>query len=98
VLFPRLETDLEIAPLGAAITQITLRGRYEPPLGRPGRLLDEALLHRVAEATARSFLKRLAQAIEDATRENDPLKGESPWEGQSSQRVHAERGSRPLSF
>ena len=95
VLFPRLEADLEIAPLGATITQITLRGRYEPPLGKPGRLLDEALLHRVAEATARSFLKRLAQAIEDATRDYNSGGRMYSMSDQSFGKAQAERGARP---
>ena len=62
-LFPRLEGDLELAPLGAERTQITLMGRYDPPLAGVGRQADRLLLHRVAEASVRSFLTRLAAAL-----------------------------------
>lgn len=68
-LFPRLVGDLEIAPLGADESQISFAGRYDPPLGRAGRLLNSALGHRVAEATIRSFLLRLASALESSERE-----------------------------
>jgi hypothetical protein len=37
--------------------------RYQPPLGLLGSAADRALLHRVAEATIRDFVQRLAQAI-----------------------------------
>ncbi|MDA8398943.1 MAG: hypothetical protein M0008_02670 [Actinomycetota bacterium] len=70
-LFPRLEGDLEIAPLGSEGSQISLVGRYDPPLGRAGRLLNSALGHRVAEATIRSFLLRLASAL-DASEPGSP--------------------------
>src|SRR2546425_12439016 len=36
-LFPALDSDLELAPLGAATTQITLSGRDEAPLPGPRR-------------------------------------------------------------
>ncbi|MBV9311281.1 MAG: hypothetical protein JOZ73_10630 [Solirubrobacterales bacterium] len=62
-LFPRLEADLELAPLGDASTEITLMGRYDPPLAARGRQADRLLLHRVAEASVRSFLTRVAAAL-----------------------------------
>src|SRR5665213_1823903 len=59
-LFPTLDGDLEVMPFGESNTQLTFSGRYEPPLGGIGRSLDRMLLHRVAEASIRSFLKKLA--------------------------------------
>ena len=50
-LFPVLSADLEVAPLGPELTQLTIHGRYEPPLGAIGRRLDRLLMHRIAEAT-----------------------------------------------
>ena len=47
----------------AELTQLTLHGRYEPPLGAIGRRLDRLLMHRVAEASVRSFLRHLAEAL-----------------------------------
>ena len=62
-LFPILDADLVVEPIGENLTQITLRGSYRPPLGAIGRLLDAALLHRLAEACVKDFLNRLAGAV-----------------------------------
>jgi hypothetical protein len=62
-LFPILEADMEIAGLGADRTQLSLSGRYRPPLGALGRVLDRALLHRVAEATVKDFLDGVGQML-----------------------------------
>lgn len=55
-LFPTLEADLEVAPLGDDRTQVVLRGRYVPPGGLVGRGVDRLVLHRVAESTIRALL------------------------------------------
>ena len=65
-LFPILDAELEFASLGTQLTQLSLSGRYQPPLGLVGRAVDKALLSRVAEATIKDFLDRLARAIEAA--------------------------------
>ena len=62
-LFPRLDADLEVAPLGAEGTQLILRARYEPPWGVLGRGVDKVLLHRVAESTVRAFLARICAGL-----------------------------------
>ena len=62
-LFPLLEADLEVAGLGATRTQLSISARYRPPLGPLGRVLDRALLHRVAEAAIKDFLDRVGAAI-----------------------------------
>ncbi len=62
-LFPVLSADLEITALDSELTQLTLHGRYEPPLGAIGRRLDRLLMHRIAEASVRSFLRHLAEAL-----------------------------------
>jgi len=69
-LFPGLEADLEVASIGPMFTQLTLRGRYEPPLGTLGRQIDRLLLHRVAEATVRSFMRRLAESLTKSVAED----------------------------
>ncbi len=63
-LFPMLEADLEIGALGAGRTQLALNARYRPPLGTMGRVIDRALLHRVAEATVKDFLDQTGLAIQ----------------------------------
>jgi hypothetical protein len=62
-LFPELDADLEVAPLGSHQTQLSMSAQYAPPLGTIGRALDRAVLHRVAEATLKDFLDRVAQAM-----------------------------------
>jgi hypothetical protein len=63
-LFPSLEADLEVASLGPRRTQISISGRYRPPLGPLGRMLDRAMLHRVAEATVKDFLDCVGTALD----------------------------------
>jgi hypothetical protein len=70
-LFPRFDADLEVAPLGPGRVQLALTGRYEPPLGPVGRLADRALLHRVAEATVKDFVERVASALTSAADPRD---------------------------
>src|SRR5215469_6647664 len=62
-LFPVLDADLTLAPAGENKASLALAGTYRPPLGSLGAELDRMLLHRVAEATIRNFLERVAQAL-----------------------------------
>ena len=55
-LFPQLEADIEIAPLGADRTQLSVSASYRPPMGTMGRMFDRALLHRVAKSPASTVL------------------------------------------
>lgn len=63
-LFPSMEADLEVAVLGPRRTQVSISARYKPPLGAVGRALDRTMLHRVAEATVKDFVDRVAETIE----------------------------------
>ena len=62
-LFPSLDADLEVAPLRAGRTQLAMSARYVPPFGAVGRAIDRAVLSRVAEATLKDFLDRVADTI-----------------------------------
>jgi hypothetical protein len=62
-LFPALEGQLEIAPLGTSKTQLGLSAAYDPPLGLAGKIADRALLHRVAEVTIKDFLESVGRRI-----------------------------------
>lgn len=64
-LFPVLDADLTLVPHGENATLLGLDGVYGPPAGALGAALDRAVLHRVAAATARSLLNRIARAIAD---------------------------------
>ena len=63
-LFPVLEGDLELAPLGEGRTQLAISARYTPPLDGFGALADRALLHRVAESTVKGFLDQVGQRLQ----------------------------------
>ena len=62
-LFPAMEADLEVAPLGARESQLRISGSYDPPLGSVGRGLDRLLLHQLAEATVRALLGQLVATL-----------------------------------
>lgn len=70
-LFPALDADIVLASEGERAASLTLTGVYRPPLGSLGAMLDRALLSRIATATIRDFLDRLARAIEDSTAEGE---------------------------
>ena len=59
-----MDAELELASLGPQLTQLSISGRYQPPMGLVGRTIDKALLSRVAEATIKDFVDRLASALE----------------------------------
>ncbi|HUG32526.1 MAG TPA: hypothetical protein VMM14_06505 [Acidimicrobiia bacterium] len=67
LLFPELSADLILSQGGSAVTNLTLRGTYKPPLGPLGRLADRVILGRVADATVADWMERLAEALSSAT-------------------------------
>jgi hypothetical protein len=72
-LLPRLDGELELGALGKQRTQLALSGNYEPPLGTVGRTVDRLALHRIAEATAKDFLDRVAVTLHhEALRQQAP--------------------------
>jgi hypothetical protein len=62
-LFPVLDADITLAPRDEQSAMMTVAGVYRPPLGNLGVVLDQAVLHRVAQATIRAFISRVAEAI-----------------------------------
>jgi hypothetical protein len=70
-LFPALDADITLSPAGEQATRLTLAGAYRPPLAGLGAGLDRAILHRVATATIRSLLSRMADALADPDRVAD---------------------------
>ncbi len=63
-LFPRMEGSLDIDVAPPDGTRLTLNASYDPPLGKLGDLLDRAALRRLADATIRDFLERVAVRLE----------------------------------
>jgi hypothetical protein len=71
-LFPALDANLGLTPAADDSALLSIVGRYEPPLGAVGERLDHAVLSRVAEATARSLLRRLSALLVDAVSRDCP--------------------------
>ncbi|HEX6299904.1 MAG TPA: hypothetical protein VF148_05540 [Acidimicrobiia bacterium] len=68
LLFPELNADLILSKAGLDTTVLTLKATYQPPLGVLGRLVDRALLGRVAEATVVDWMDRLSDALSSDAR------------------------------
>ncbi len=64
-LFPTLEGKLTVQPLGPHSCTLWLGGTYQPPLGAPGREIDKAVLHNVAEATIQDFVDGVAARLSE---------------------------------
>jgi hypothetical protein len=62
-LFPVLDADISLTPAGEHSTRLSFAGSYRPPFGAVGAGLDRAVLRRVANATVRSLLARVADVL-----------------------------------
>lgn len=62
-LFPVMTGKIELAPSGQDETRLTVSGMYEPPLGKVGAQIDEALMHNVAEGTVRELAESIAAKL-----------------------------------
>ncbi len=71
-LFPVLNGRLELTPVDSRVTRLTLSGMYEPPLGRLGGLIDEALMHAVADATLRELAESIAAQLGSLVEPENP--------------------------
>ena len=63
MLFPRMQADLILTPIGEGVTRLSFLGSYEPPLGALGHILDRAVLGRVADATVKAWVDRIASEM-----------------------------------
>lgn len=62
-LFPELGGVFELLAAGPARSTISFEASYDPPVRAIGRLVDHALLHRVAEACVQDFVARIAKEL-----------------------------------
>jgi Rrf2 family protein len=63
-IFPRFQGELKLTGLDPDRCELHVCGRYRPAPGANGRLSSDALPHRAARATLRSFLRRIASGLE----------------------------------
>jgi hypothetical protein len=70
-LFPTFVGGLEVRPSdGGAV--LRLEGRYHPPLGATGGLVNRAVLNRAATASLDTLLDRLSIGLADDLRQRAP--------------------------
>lgn len=65
-LFPVMEGEVELSPHDKGTTRLTVSGMYEPPLGRVGKWLDDALMHKAAQSTVQEMAKAIAKRLQAA--------------------------------
>ena len=65
-LFPDMNGRIELIPVEKSVTRLNVSGMYEPPLGKLGRHLDEAVMHKVAEATVKDLAESIAKKLSGA--------------------------------
>ncbi len=62
--FPRFDGEFEAYPLSRTTTQLTFVGRYTPPGGLLGGVIDLVALHRVADSAIRTFFEHAVERLE----------------------------------
>ncbi len=62
-LFTADRLEAVLTPVGEHSAQLSLGGVYRPPLAALGADLDRAVFHKVADATVRSLLARVADVL-----------------------------------
>jgi hypothetical protein len=67
-LFPVMTGKIELEPVDSRNTRLTVCGMYEAPLGRLGKHLDDALMHKVAQATVKDLAESIAERLEALVR------------------------------
>ena len=65
-LFPLMSAVLTIYPLTSTETQMEFTGRYRPPLGAIGRVINAAVGHRIAEASVHRFVADVAEHLRES--------------------------------
>jgi len=68
-LFPVLDANLTLSEAVDGRAVLRFAGVYRPPLDGVGAELDQMVLHRVAKATVRSLLARIAGLLADPVTE-----------------------------
>jgi hypothetical protein len=77
-LFPVLDANIRLSGEGGHSSRVVLTACYRLPLGIIGAGLDRLLLHKVATATIKTFLARMASVLE-GTREAAGETATSSW-------------------
>jgi hypothetical protein len=62
-LFPVLDADIALSPVGPAITRLALAGIYRLPFGRPEATADRVVMRRVADVTVHALLETIGGSL-----------------------------------
>ena len=62
-LFPVMQAVIQVSRLDRQHSRIVFWGRYDPPLGRAGEVIDRYVAHQVAEATVQGFVDAVADKL-----------------------------------
>ena len=65
-IFPALDANLELVAVDHLTSRLSITGRYEPPLGRLGIVIDRAGMSKVASATMNALLRRISARLLNA--------------------------------
>jgi len=65
-LFPVMTGKVSLSPVSQGKSRLTVSGMYEPPLGRLGEQLNEAVMRKVAKATVKEMALQIAERLERA--------------------------------
>lgn len=65
-LFPVMTGKVSVSPAMTNRTRLTVSGMYEPPLGRLGETLNEAVMRKVARATVKELAGQIADRLAKA--------------------------------
>lgn len=66
-LFPEMEADVFVRPMGSRNTRLVLDATYRPPGGLPGIVADLLVGRLIARSTLAAFTARLTEAMATAT-------------------------------
>lgn len=66
-LLPVMNGRVAVEPVSKDETRLIVSGMYEPPLGKIGEQLDQALMHNVAEGTVKELAQVIAARLEKAS-------------------------------
>jgi hypothetical protein len=66
--FPSFDGELELTRMIDGSAELWLLGRYQPPLGAVGKVLDRAVLHPVAHDSVRQLLDTMASRVQHPSR------------------------------
>lgn len=65
-LVPVMIGNVELAPIDAQTTELTVSGSYEPPLGQLGIQVDETFMRKVAQRTVMDLAGSIAMRLSAA--------------------------------